>query len=157
MQLLNDSHGVPALHCHHTACPGASCFQVYHVLQKIHNLSIKISCTIPASQQPTTWPSLLDCTAGSIHTGSTSSPKPALWTHQKLVGNKSVNLGDREGIVGRAAANDPGLNCIPNLCCAASLFLYLKSCLIHAIEQTWPNLSAILDSVQNGPKIKDSG
>lgn len=72
-------------------------------------------------------------TAGSIHT---DSPKSALRACQRQVGDNLADLGDREGIAGRAVESDLCLSHIQNLCC----FLCIKRFLIHTAEQSWVDL-----------------
>lgn len=112
-----------------TASPRAYCSQWNHVLLNTWNLSAKI----PGSQQPTMLASLSYHTAGSIHT---DSPKSALRACQRQVGDNLADLGDREGIAGRAVESDLCLSHIQNLCC----FLCIKRFLIHTAEQSWVDL-----------------
>lgn len=126
------------------------------VLQNPRGLSVKIPPATSAGQQPTMLACLLYCTAGSsCNTSCNSSPKSDLQAHRRQVGNKLIDLRDREGISGRAAESDLGLNHIPNLCCFP-LLVYK----ILPYSCSWAALggfaSSPRQSVQNGVKIKDS-
>lgn len=145
-----------ALHHHQPTAQVWPVPQWNHVLQNTQTYHSESHVLSLQTSSPPRWP--VCCIAQldqSAQTGCTISPKSALRAHWRQVGNKLVDLGDREGIVGRAAESDLGLNHIPNLCCF--------SVLAHKIlpySCSWANLGGFASSpgqsVQNGLKIKDS-